>query len=343
MKSAKSGPRSVLPSTRPLRPWIAVFPFLIALLAIAGVLNGVSGRLPDPLATHFGPDGKPDGYSSIRGFLTASLAALLLIAVGSGVLAQLRRTAPVTRWVISAGWGAAVMFALPVCLTLLANAHARDADAVRFPMWQVAAWLGAAVLAGGLGWLLAGPDTRTATAPSDGAPRLALAEGESAVWSHTVSSPLLALLGALMLGAGVLLGFLDGWLTGAILLVSALAVIAVGSVRVTVDRRGLRLASTLLGVRFRCVPFDRVTEAVGRQVQIAAEFGGWGYRVRPDRTGLVLRSGEGLVLRLTSGREFVVTVDDAATGAALFNAYLDRARTRQNSPQDSRRSPRQGG
>ncbi|UQA98192.1 hypothetical protein [Streptomyces halobius] len=45
---------------------------------------------------------------------------------------------------------------------------------------------------------------------------------------------------------------------------------------------------------------------------------------RPDRSGLLLRSAEGLVLRLVGGRESVVAVDDAATGAARFNAYPDR-------------------
>ncbi|MEV0371776.1 DUF1648 domain-containing protein [Streptomyces sp. NPDC050636] len=336
-------------SASPLRPWTAVVPFLVVIVAIAGVLTQVSGRLPDPLATHFGADGRPNGYSSVRGFVTASLLVLLLLAVGSGVLAQLRRTAPVTRWVISAGWGSAAMLGLPVCLTLLGNAHAEDADAVRLPMWLVAVALGAAVLAGALGWLIAGPDARTAAASSGGAPRLALADGESARWSHTVSSPLLSLLGVLLLGAGLVLGFVDGWFTGAGLLVGALMIIAVASVRVTVDRRGLGLESTLLTYRFRRIPFDRVAEAVSREVATAAEFGGWGYRVCPDRTGLVLRSGEGLVLRLTSGREFVVTVDDAATGAALFNAYLDRVRAQQgvqeNSPSSSpqKSQPQQGG
>jgi hypothetical protein len=72
-----------------------------------------------------------------------------------------------------------------------------------------------------------------------------------------------------------------------------------------------------------------VEEAVSRRIVPLTELGGWGYRVRPERSGFVLRSGEGIVLRLTDGREFVVTVDDAATAAALFNAYLDRARPEQ--------------
>jgi hypothetical protein len=59
------------------------------------------------------------------------------------------------------------------------------------------------------------------------------------------------------------------------------------------------------------------------------EFGGWGYRVGTDGTvGIVVRTGEGLRIRRTGDRSLVVTVDDAATGAALLNTLADRARRR---------------
>jgi hypothetical protein len=44
--------------------------------------------------------------------------------------------------------------------------------------------------------------------------------------------------------------------------------------------------------------------------------------------GYVVRTGEGIEVERTSGRRFVVTVDDAATGAALLTTLADRARTR---------------
>ena len=58
-----------------------------------------------------------------------------------------------------------------------------------------------------------------------------------------------------------------------------------------------------------------------------AEFGGWGYRVgRGGRVGVVLRTGEGLQVERSGGRSFVVTIDDAATGAALLNTLAARSR-----------------
>ena len=56
-----------------------------------------------------------------------------------------------------------------------------------------------------------------------------------------------------------------------------------------------------------------------------SEFGGWGYRVRPGASGVVLHSGAALSVRLRGGREFVVTVADPETAAALLNGLIARA------------------
>ncbi|MCB5906579.1 DUF1648 domain-containing protein [Streptomyces pinistramenti] len=322
--------KTAAPFTRPvtgsLRVATALFPFLAAMAVVAGIHHKVADRLTDPLATHFDIRGKADGFTSVQGFLTGTLLILVLLGAGSAVFVGRKRPAPAARWVIGTGWGIAATVALPTSLTLLANAHADRAESARLPLWELAAVLAAGVAAGALGWLLAGPEPRPQPPRPGAAPRLALGAGERAGWTRTVGSPLLSAVGLLTVCGGLFLGITADWFTGGVLLASGAAVGAVTSVRVTVDRRGLALAPALLPYAFRRVPFDRVAEATSRNVHIATEFGGWGYRVRHNRSGLVLRSGEGLVLRLHSGREFVVTVDDAATAAALFNTYLDRAR-----------------
>ncbi|MCZ0980282.1 hypothetical protein O1L60_18300 [Streptomyces diastatochromogenes] len=60
------------------------------------------------------------------------------------------------------------------------------------------------------------------------------------------------------------------------------------------------------------------------EISALGDFGGWGYRVRAHRTGVVVRSGEALVVRRTGGREFAVTVPDARTAAALLNTLAER-------------------
>ncbi|WP_053923947.1 hypothetical protein [Streptomyces chattanoogensis] len=327
-KARTTSPASPEPPAGPLRNWLAAFPFIAAIATIAGVYAGVSGRLPEPLGTHFnGTGGHIDGYTSAHGFLTWNLVELLVLGIVLGVFVYLRRTAPGTRWVIALGWGLAAAFGYLSCVTLLINVDVTDAADVRLPLWRVAVGLAGALLCGALGWLLAGPDRRPSDRrPAGHAERLALGRGETAGWSRSVGSPLVAALAVVTLCAALVIGFLGDRLVAGSLLVAAVVIGAIASVRVTVDRRGLALASTLVPYPFRRIPLDRVEEATSRRVDPLTDFGGWGYRTCPGRSGLVLRSGDGLVLRLTNGREFVVTVDDAATAAALFNTCLDRAR-----------------
>ena len=57
-------------------------------------------------------------------------------------------------------------------------------------------------------------------------------------------------------------------------------------------------------------------------------WGGWGYRSRPEKgTAVIIRRGEGLVLRLGDGRVFTVTVDDAETAVHHIRTRLAALRT----------------
>ncbi|MEU9123549.1 DUF1648 domain-containing protein [Streptomyces sp. NPDC048506] len=302
-------------------------------MTVTAVYVSVSTRLPEPLATHFGVSGRADGYSSTHGFLTGCLGVLLVLGTAFGLAAQARRFADAAPWLVVTGYATAAGIGYPLCLTLLHNADVTDAATVRLPLWQVAVTLAVALLAGAVGWLLAGRSARSPQRAAGDAPRLDLPAGTTAGWSRTIGSRPLNVLGALMLCAGVVVVVRADALTGAFLLASASVVLGLTSVRVTVDRRGLTLAPLLIlpasRIRFRRIPLERVVEATSRPINCLADLGGWGYRILPGRSGLALRSGDGIVIRLTNGREFMVTVDDAATAAALLNTYADRARSQQ--------------
>ncbi|GHG65522.1 hypothetical protein GCM10010513_34080 [Streptomyces glebosus] len=323
--------RSVPPLTGRLRTAVAAGPFLAVTVAFAGIYAGVSGRLPDPLATHFRYGGQADGFTSVQGFLTESLALFVLLGAVVGFFVQVRPDAPEVPWVIAGGYAIAGSTGYVVCVTLLSNADAADVSAVRVPQWEVFLSLAVALCAGALGRLLAGAAPAAPWRPRGAVSRLDLPAAATAGWSRTVGSPPLAVLGGLLLAVGLLIGLFADWIVSASLLFGAAVSLPLASVRVTVDRRGLTLAPVLLSsrCRFRRIPLDRIEEAGSRHIACFAEFGGWGYRIRAGRSGFVLRSGEGIVVRLANGREFVVTVDDAATAAALLNTYTDRARSRQ--------------
>ncbi|MFG2533138.1 DUF1648 domain-containing protein [Streptomyces sp. NPDC048516] len=331
----KSAPRSSSPS-KP-RPWalITVLPFIAAAAAIAAVYFSISARLPEPLATHFGDGGtKADGFTSARAFLTLTLTLLLVFGAVLGLLVRLPEPSEGTPWLIAGGYALAAAIGYLTCLTLFGNAGVTDTSTVRLPLWELAAALAVALLAGALGRLLAGPvplpSDRAAGRTAGQAPRLDLPAGMSAGWSRTISSPPIVVLGVLLLGAGLFFLVVAEWLTGISLFIGAIAVLPCAAARVTVDHRGLTVSSTVLPppLRIRHLPLDRITEATSRPIGAFQEFGGWGYRIRAGGSGLVLRSGEGIVARLNNGKEFVVTVDDAATAVALLNTYLDRARSR---------------
>ncbi|MFC6067244.1 DUF1648 domain-containing protein [Streptomyces ochraceiscleroticus] len=330
---------------------VAIAPFPVAAAVVAMAYGTLAGRLPGTLATHFRADGRADGFTTAGGFLAVALGTLLAFGAVFGLLVLAptagRRTGSARRAgdgdrtdgvpamarlrtagsFIAVGYGLAGLLGYVFVRTLYANAAAGgDHPAARLPLWQVAAALGVGVVAGLLGRLLAGKDTPLPDGGvRGGAPRLPLADSEVAGWSRTVSSPVMYVLGCALLLGGLIAGPATGWSAVPGLLCGGLLVLALAGLRVTADRHGLTVTPPLLPYPRMRIPLARIREADSRKVAPLRDFGGWGYRMRPGRSGFVLRSGEALSLRLASGKEFVVTVGDAATAAALLNTLVDRS------------------
>ncbi|GCD34098.1 hypothetical protein OEIGOIKO_01823 [Streptomyces chrestomyceticus JCM 4735] len=336
MNAAHAGPALGPPDAR--RPWralIAVLPFLLAFAAVATVFWTLRDRMPDPLAVHFTADGTGDGVAAASDFLMTWAVVPLVFGAVIGVLVHRDEAAGALRWAIGTGYGLAGLFGCLGVSNLLVNADADDASAVRFPMTYLVMALGVAVLSGAVGWLCAGPDRVRAdkvAGPSRSTPALALGDGERASWSRTVGSPALLVLGPGLLVAGVFIGVSGSWAGAAVFAVVCLLCVAFAGVRVTVDHQGLTVASSVVSRPRLRIPVARVAEAGVQRVSPLVDFGGWGYRIRSGRSGIVLRAGEALALRLTNGRVFLVTVDDAATAAALLNALAARTHTTGSGP-----------
>jgi hypothetical protein len=93
------------------------------------------------------------------------------------------------------------------------------------------------------------------------------------------------------------------------------------SVRVTVAVRGVTISYGALGLRLTRIPLRKIASA--EAVRRAAY--GFGYRgslLVFGTAAVVTRPGEALLLTLRDGKTFLVTVDDAATGAALLNDLI---------------------
>ena len=127
-----------------------------------------------------------------------------------------------------------------------------------------------------------------------------------------------------MLVVGLVAGALTELMVGVVMVVSALAIMAFGSIRVATNQRGLTVFYTPLAWPRTQVPLERIVAAEAIDVS-PMKHGGWGYRGSLKLFGMaavVLRKGEGIRLELDNGKLFVVTVDDADTGAGVLNDLL---------------------
>lgn len=148
---------------------------------------------------------------------------------------------------------------------------------------------------------------------------------------------LLALGGAAFMALGVELAVDSAWTSGiAPLVMSVVGCIAAGllvlfgtlafvHVDLKLDKESLEVRCGHIGVPRRRIPLDHVAGAEFAPHVTPRQWGGWGYRWRPEKgTAVVVRRGEGVVLRLWDGHTFTITVDNAE---AAVRAIRDRLRS----------------
>ncbi|MBT2405381.1 hypothetical protein J7I97_29340 [Streptomyces sp. ISL-87] len=146
---------------------------------------------------------------------------------------------------------------------------------------------------------------------------------------------LLAAAGAACLALGIQLAVGSPWTSGiAPLLMSVIGCLAVGLlilygtlafvyVAVTVDAEALEVRCGHIGLPRRKIRLAEVTSAEFVPQITPQQWGGWGYRWRPEKgTAVIVRRGEGLELRLGDGKLFTVTVDDAENAVRVIRAHL---------------------
>lgn len=305
--------------------WLA-----LALVLQTAIPLAYRSRLPDPVASHWGPTGTPNGampfWAHVATLLTlgAMFAAILLIGIARSRIERRPR-----RQALSAMTAAAGIFLVGMsAATTEANVGAPDWQHARPLSWQLISVLAASVIVGFVGWRLGspGPDVRAASAAHP--PSMLLRPYQKAVWFASASNPLmvggaLVLLPlTLMFAVGALLGV--PWLTWR--LVAPCAVIglvfgAFSSVRVRITGRGLAIGFGPTGWPVRHIAIDRIESAWSEQRR-PAEVGGWGVRGLPGGSTIMIRGGETLVIRYQTGGELGVSADDAERGAALLNALV---------------------
>lgn len=312
-------------------------------LPLALVAIGVAVQLallpsaPAAIATHWNAAGEADGFAPAW---TQPIATVVFGLGVPGLIALttipgLRRGERGSAYRLAGAMAAALSALVSVAFTWTFAMQAGPSSPAAAPaVWaSLVASLVAAVAMGLAAWWLQPRQNTTTDAVPPEAP-LDLGPTERALWARTAAMSTAAAAVLLIAAAGVAAAAVAAWIVGAggvaawILTVVAVLLLALVAMTVAfhvrIDDTGMRVDS-LLGIpRFR-LPLADVASAARVEVDPMGEFGGWGLRVGAGRRlGVVLRRGEAIEVTRRSGRRFVVTVDDARTGAALLEGLVAR-------------------
>ncbi|MCK9795723.1 DUF1648 domain-containing protein [Isoptericola sp. 4D.3] len=317
------------PRARRATAWSSLAAVILALGA-AAIAWSWRDQLPDRVASHWSGSGAPDGFMAPMTFALVAVATTVVLCALFAAIGLFAGASASTRRIAAAGcvWSGGFLAATTLG-TLAPQRGLADPSQVELGgstlLLTLLVPLAPAVLAA---LLVPGDPSTPATesVPGD-APRAVVRDGERAVWlQRTTGGTGLAVGVVAVLGTAVL-AITTGEPTMLVVpAVLALTFVAMFAFTVRVDATGLTVRSTA-GWPGTHVPADEVVRASVARVSPLREFGGWGWRIARDgRVGVVLRAGEALLVERTGGRSFTVTVDDAATAAALLNTMADRAR-----------------
>jgi hypothetical protein len=184
---------------------------------------------------------------------------------------------------------------------------------------------GPALLAAGAGYLLRRHGGLGAVYGDAPRSSLGLRTGERAVWSGRAQAWWAWPAGLLLVAAGALVGAVTTqWVPAGLLLAVGVLLLQFVTVRVRVAARGVTVGYGPLGLRLTRIPLQRIAsaEAVERK-QFA--FGYRGSLLLYGAAAVIVRPGPALRVTLRDGKTFLVTVGDAATGAALLNDLIAAA------------------
>lgn len=286
---------------------------VLALCAALGWTLSARDALPDPVASHFDFTGRPDGFQSLT---TLSLGML-----GTGLLLLLLFQRLCTTRLMSGIGAGTVIFVAALQVLILAPqrglADAADTTlGAALPLALIVATAGGALV----GVLADPPPAEADPVPADSVP---LRPGTRAAWFGTARAtgfPLWIMLGGMLpLVAFAVSAFLDGaWIPAFLLFLTVPVFVMFLGVDVRVDAHGTHW-QLFTGIPRGTIPHAVVTRVGAVDIR-PGDWGGWGWRLSLQGRAILIRGGEGL--RIQRGKKnFYITVDDAARGAALIEAY----------------------
>jgi hypothetical protein len=291
---------------------LVVIPALL-LAAIVAPFVLFWGDLPNPMAVHWNLSGTPDG--SMPPLALAALLAVLFAAIWWAIgVAVSREPGEGPSFIAGLFFFGALMAAVQWTAVLANRDIAEWRAADEFGWFQIALVVGAGLLAGAIGWFLAGGRVVAETHAQE-EPITMDVDSDGMLWSGSARGWVTTVAAAAVIIAGVIQW---NWITVGLVVVGVV-VLVFAEVRLTIGPSKAVISLGWLGVPWRTIPINTITRADVEDVS-PLSYGGWGYRGRPGVRAFVIRKGEGIRLTRTGKPDLVVTVDDAARGTALINS-----------------------
>jgi hypothetical protein len=296
--------------------WGRLLGWALAMLLLGWIPLAIGWAvLPDPVATHWGFGGAPNGSMQLA---FVPLLQLGIVVIGLFTTSLFRvEGEPTPEAFAMLGLMGGLGLALNTSLVILNWDVESWTEAGAFSIWHLSGVLLGAFIGGLGGYMLGKKWYPVAEQVQAEGPITTVAEGERVSWIGRVAVrwPIF-LLG----GGAIIFVLIPGWGQWVAILFVALALMFL-QVEANVNNDGLRVR--LGGIPVRRIPLDKIESAQAIDLEPAA-WGGWGWRVVSNGSAIVLRRGDALEVTLKGGRRFAVTVDDAATGAALLNGLVAR-------------------
>lgn len=300
----------------------------LALIIVAGFAWTVLllGDVPDTVATHFSGSGEADSTSSPWSLITvATASAVLTLATfaaftrgGATVGNAARFTTGLIAWTVS------LLMVLQVRIIMDQRGIDDPAEASLSSttlVWTIVLPL---VIALALA-LLARPVPRTAPGPDDATSvaDLGVPTTASVVWFRTESmSPWVQAFLYAVTGVSILACILSGiplWSMLVLITLIALAMLTSCTWRLRIDSRGFSYRSAL-GIPKKQIPLDEISHAEAVTIN-PMEWGGWGWRLNGNGTGLITSGGPGVRITRTNRRVVDVTCSDADRALSTLKHY----------------------
>jgi len=291
-------------------------------------------QLPQEIASHWSGTGPADGVMTAAQFLTLALVltgSAALAAVVIGLWPDLR---PAVRrgGFLLAGLAAGAGAQSWVVNTLL-TMRVGDPYEVVLGAWGVVGFAAA-----GYGFIPFIIAPKPQQISHDVVSRIDIGPGQGGAWTRTITAKLffwtyLALLavGIAIYSTSVANDRLSEALVGLAVIAAVVLVLASFSrYQVTADWRGLRVVSSLLRITLKRIPLHEIKTVEAAEL-VPSEWGGWGYRITPGRSALILRKGTGLIVTLTNAKQFALTLEDPEVPAALLATFRDQHHSATNS------------